>query len=83
MKRYTDLEQSKRLAEILPIESVDCFWDYDDMIASLITYANNSIENPGGSINGVRFDISQSSYDKLTEDDLAAIVAMGNSVAVV
>ena len=28
MKSYTDLEQSKRLAEILPIESADMGWYY-------------------------------------------------------
>lgn len=27
MKSYTDLEQSKKLAEILPIESADAFYD--------------------------------------------------------
>lgn len=27
MKSYTDLEQSKKLAEILPIESADMWWD--------------------------------------------------------
>ena len=26
MKSYTDLEQSKKLAEILPLESADMFW---------------------------------------------------------
>ena len=26
MKAYTDLEQSKKLAEILPLESVDMWW---------------------------------------------------------
>lgn len=26
MKAYTDIEQSKKLAEILPIESADMFW---------------------------------------------------------
>lgn len=31
MKSYTDLEQSKKLAEILPIESANCFWDYNEM----------------------------------------------------
>ena len=32
MKSYTDLEQSKKLAEILPIESADMSytWDFDD-----------------------------------------------------
>lgn len=29
MKSYTNLEQSKKLAEILPIESADMYWDYD------------------------------------------------------
>lgn len=31
IKSFTSLEQSKKLAEILPIESADCFWDYDDL----------------------------------------------------
>ena len=28
MKSYTDIEQSKKLAEILPIESADMHWQY-------------------------------------------------------
>jgi len=28
MKSYTDLEQSRKLAEILPLESADGFWEY-------------------------------------------------------
>lgn len=28
MKSYTDLEQSKKLAEILPLESADMHWQY-------------------------------------------------------
>lgn len=31
MKAYTDIEQSKKLAEFLSFESADCFWDYDEM----------------------------------------------------
>ena len=30
MKNYTDIEQSRKLAEILPIESADGFWEYHD-----------------------------------------------------
>ena len=30
MKAYTDLEQSKKLAEILPAESADMCWGIDD-----------------------------------------------------
>jgi hypothetical protein len=30
LKSYTDLEQSKKLAEILPLESADGFWEYHD-----------------------------------------------------
>lgn len=57
-------------------------WDYDDMIASLITYAHNYRKDyiPGTRPN--KYLLSQTSYDKLTKDDLAAIVAMGNSVSV-
>ena len=29
MKAYTDLEQSKKLAEILPLESADMYYPYD------------------------------------------------------
>lgn len=29
MKAYTDLEQSKKLAEILPIESADMYYHYN------------------------------------------------------
>jgi len=29
IKSYTDIEQSKKLAEILTIESADMYWDYD------------------------------------------------------
>lgn len=28
LKSYTDLEQSKKLAEILPLESADMWWNY-------------------------------------------------------
>jgi hypothetical protein len=31
MKSYTDIEQSRKLAEFLPIESADCYWNYDEM----------------------------------------------------
>ena len=31
MKAFTDIQQSKKLAEILPLESADCYWDYDEM----------------------------------------------------
>ena len=31
MKAFTDISQGKKLAEILPIESADCYWDYDDL----------------------------------------------------
>ena len=50
MKSYTDLEQSKRLAEILPLESADMFycygmdihtkkWDYD-IVPTIIDISN-------------------------------------------
>ena len=29
IKTYTNLEQSKKLAEILPLESADMYWDFD------------------------------------------------------
>lgn len=32
IKSYTDLEQSKKLAEILPLESADMFWRYNHNI---------------------------------------------------
>lgn len=31
MKAYTDIEQSKKLAEMLPLESADMTWCFDDI----------------------------------------------------
>lgn len=31
IKTYTDIEQSKRLAEFLPLDSADCYWSYDSL----------------------------------------------------
>ena len=36
MKTYTDFEQSKKLAEILPIESADMFYNYKDIDVKLM-----------------------------------------------
>jgi len=30
IKSYTDIEQSRKLAEFLPLESADGFWEYHD-----------------------------------------------------
>lgn len=39
MKSYTDLEQSRKLAEILPIESADMWWSYYyDIISDIGEY---------------------------------------------
>lgn len=32
MKSFTDIEQSKKLAEILPLESADMYWEYNHNI---------------------------------------------------
>ena len=32
IKSYTDLGQSRKLAEFLPLESADMYWDYDHSI---------------------------------------------------
>ncbi|SEA78683.1 hypothetical protein SAMN04487851_11416 [Prevotella sp. tc2-28] len=31
IRAYTTIEQSRKLAEILTLESADCFWDYDEL----------------------------------------------------
>lgn len=36
MKAYTDLNQSKELAEILPLEGADMFYNYKDMDVKLM-----------------------------------------------
>ena len=36
MKAYTSLEQSKKLAEILPLESADMFYNYKDIDVKLM-----------------------------------------------
>ena len=50
MKSYTDLEQSKKLAEILPLESADMFHAVDAEIVittPYITYINDERYIPG------------------------------------
>lgn len=39
MKSYTDLEQSKKLSEILPLESADMYYLYNDIVYA-IPYKN-------------------------------------------
>lgn len=49
MKSYTDIEQSKKLAEILPLESADYFYapDADVVVTeSYITYLNGEKNTP-------------------------------------
>lgn len=49
MKAYTDIEQSRKLAEILPIESADGFYATDDNIIitePYITYLNGERNIP-------------------------------------
>lgn len=48
MKSYTDLEQSKKLAEILPLESADGFYAENVIITEpYITYLNGERNIPG------------------------------------
>lgn len=42
MKSYTDLEQSKKLAETLPIESADMCFYYKDDIPQLVPFAKHN-----------------------------------------
>lgn len=30
-KAYTDIEQSRKLMEFLPLDSADCYWSYDNL----------------------------------------------------
>ena len=50
IKAYTDLEQSKKLAEILPLESSDGYWDFQidgyNLIADNLGYYKNDSEIP-------------------------------------
>ena len=48
MKSYTDIEQSKKLAEILPLESADTIWDLtipDLPTIRAIPYEDSDYEN--------------------------------------
>ena len=42
MKAYTDIEQSKKLAEILPIESADMCFYYKDDIPQLVPFLKHN-----------------------------------------
>ena len=50
IKSYTDIEQSKKLAEILPLESSDGYWDFQidgyKLIADELGYYKNDSEIP-------------------------------------
>lgn len=50
IKSYSDLEQSKKLAGILPIESSDGYWDFQidgyNLIADKLGYYKNDSEIP-------------------------------------
>ena len=50
MKAYTDISQSKRLAEILPLESADGYWDFQidgyKLIVDELGYYKNDSEIP-------------------------------------
>lgn len=58
MKSYTDLEQSKKLADILPIESADGYWDFQidgyNLIADKLGYYKNDSEIPCWSLAALR-----------------------------
>lgn len=42
MKSYTDIEQSKKLAEFLPIESADMCFYYKDDIPQLVPFSKHN-----------------------------------------
>ena len=44
MKSYTDVEQSKKLAEILPAESADMYYSINDTIHASTLYGSNDIQ---------------------------------------
>ena len=58
MKSHTDIEQSKKLAEILPVESADMWWS-----KNFIYY------NPTAAI-GISAEYSNVYTDKFGEDDI-------------
>ena len=62
MKSYTSLEQSKKLAEVLPLESADMHWQY--------------IEEDNGQLQWFCFpkDFSINQYDMVSAWSLAALL---------
>ena len=45
MKSYTDLEQSKKLAEILPLESADMYYGYGKDKPEFLPYSDAEVIN--------------------------------------
>lgn len=75
MKSYTDLEQSKKLAEILPIESADMFFSgcaYPKEL-HLPTFSKTSIKDntPCWSLAALLNVINDDYYTKLYHDGVA------------
>lgn len=44
IKSYTDLEQSKKLAEILPLESADMYYGYMEDKACFLPYSDTEVK---------------------------------------
>lgn len=45
MKSYTDIEQSKKLVEILPLESADMYYSEDNTIYAKVLYGSYDIRS--------------------------------------
>jgi len=80
MKSYTDIEQSKKLTEILPLESADGYWDFQidgyNLIADKLGYYKNDSEIPCWSLaallNSVKYNTINLHYNDVRNDWIAS-----------
>ena len=77
MKSHTDLEQSKKLLEILPLESADMMWCFDDIKEEpfIFPYRTNIYEDskdiPAWSLDALLNIINTNYYTTLYHDGVA------------
>lgn len=81
MKAYTDIEQSKRLSEILPVESADMYYQYVSPKSGKIKH-NPEIGNPENALKWYNKGYTTSGKEPITLDEycipcwsLAALLA--------
>ena len=81
MKAYTDLNQSKKLAEILPIESADMFYRDNGIDVKLMWEHNaQKVENPCWSLAALLRELPDTMLGKDKDGYVVMVETMGSGL---